>query len=175
MTTPAGTIGYNDVNAEMGLSPRVISSTYRYVNFLEGHNPAEVAWSRLRNKSRIWNINDDLTLPPPVNKKQICVHTTPTRDMRSYWPATLGGDSFTVIYDVVANWGSAYGQTASFTIGTAMEHNSPMFGIKGVFQGKFVYDGGFGFYCHAWKVFNGGSDRFSVKIGVRNITYLPRI
>ena len=173
MTTPSGPIGYNDVNAEMGLSPRVISSTYRYVNLLERHNPAEVAWSRLRNQSRTWYTNQPLA-PLSYN----AAFQTAILPVTQFFPNVLPGDAFNVTVAFSTNWaGNFTFNDNQFDYGRMVMDNRRLApGLKGVVFGTSVnYDGGDNVYATIWVASPGKSSTFFMRCGVLEIQYLPAI
>lgn len=170
MTTPAGTISFNDVNAEMGLSPRVISATYRYVNLLERHNPAEVAWSRLRNQSRIWDINDDMQLSFRT------YHSSPLRGVSQFFPNVLPGDAFVLECSFICNWGNNRMYTQNwFTYGRMTMDNPYVIGSKATYECRARYDGGDTFYAVAWQSGSTKSRQFYLTAAVNRLIYLPAI
>lgn len=172
MTTPAGTIGYNDVNAEMGLTPRVISSTYRYVNVLERNNDKMVAWSRLRNQSRVWYINDDTSSTGVFRTS----HQSPVRGVSQYFPNVLPGDDFVVIATFTCNWGNdAVNTYNQFKYGRGAMSNRYVIGSKATYECRAVYDGGDLFYTTAWQSGATNSKRFAVTAAVIQLVYLPAI
>ena len=171
MTTPSGTIGFNDVNAEMGLSPRVISSTYRYVNLLERHNPAEVAWSRLRNQSRTWFIND----PMPANVYRTS-HQTPVRGVSWFFPNVLPGDTFILTCSFLCNWGNDVFYSKNwFTYGRMTMSNRYVIGSKATYECRAIYNGGDAFYATAWQSGSTKSKQFYVTASIQDLQYQPAI
>jgi hypothetical protein len=172
MTTPAGTIGYNDVNAEMGLTPRVISSTYRYVNLLERNNDKEVAWSRLRNQSRVWQINDD-TSATGISRTS---HQSTIRNVSTYFPNVLKGDSFVLIATFTCNWGNDAVDTFNqFKYGDVAMSNRYVIGSKATYECRAVYDGGDLFYATGWQSGATKSKVFAITSACIRLIYLPAI
>ena len=170
MTTPAGTIGYNDVNAEMGLSPRVISSTYRYVNVLERNNDRMVAWSRLRNQSRVWQINDSQAVPFRTS------HQSPVRGVSQYFPNVLPGDEFVMIATFLCNWGNnVYDSYNQFRYRGGAMSNRYVIGSKATYECRAVYDGGDAFYATGWQSGATKSKQFGITCAVVRLIYLPAI
>lgn len=172
MTTPNGPIGFNNVNQEMGLTPRPISATYRYVNLLERHNPPEVAWSRLVNRSRTWEINEPTDPPYRTSVTQ----ESNRWNILDFFPNALPGDSFNVVAQFTTNWaGTFILDNNQFFYGYLMNNIRIIPGIRGVtFKTHVVYENN-QIYTIIGIENPAKRSTFFMRGGVQSVQYLPAI